>query len=86
LFGRLEAPSFTSFSDVERVVKAFDKIPHDAFRYPVDKTGAKELLGEPLLLNAFTFAEKMEALMDLLQKAALRAYDTFQDYFPHMPS
>ena len=79
-------PTFSSFADVERVVGAFDEIKHDAFRYPVDRAGSKELLEEPLCFNALVFAEKAEALMELLQKAAKRSDEAFQDYFPHMPS
>ena len=79
-------PIFNSFVDVERVVRAFDEIPYDAFRYPVDNTGAKELLGEPLHFNALTFVQKTEALMDLLQTAARLTWEAFQNRSLHMPS
>lgn len=79
-------PIFSSFADVERVVRAFDEIPYDAFRYPVDPTGARELLGEPLHFNTLAFVEKTEALFDLLQTAARRTHEAFQNHSPHMPS
>jgi hypothetical protein len=79
-------PNFNSFDDVERVIGAFDEIQHDAFRYPVDKTGSRELLGDALYFNAFTFSERAEALMELLQNAAIRADDAFQNYCRHIPS
>jgi hypothetical protein len=80
------SPNFNSFNDVERVIKAFDEIQHDAFRYPVDKTGSRELLEDALSFNAFTFSDTAEALMELLQNAAIRADDTFQNYCHHIPS
>ncbi len=79
-------PIFKSFVDVERVVQEFDEIPHDAFRYPVDRTGAGELLREPLFFNALTFAQKTEGLMDLLHTAARRTHEAFEGYQPYMPS
>lgn len=79
-------PIFKSFVDVERVVRAFDEIPHDAFRYPVDNTGAGELLREPLHFNTLIFVQKTEALMDLLQNAVRRTYEATQIHSPHMPS
>ena len=49
-FGLIDCPSiwnaltFQSFADIERVVKAVNDFPHDAFRYPVDRAGSKDLL------------------------------------------
>ena len=80
-------PTFRSFSDVERVVLEVNKVPHDAFRYPVDPTGTKELLPDSLLFNMSTFADKLDALLELLNAAAWRTYDTFQaEVKAHMPS
>ena len=59
-------PIFRSFDDIERVVKAVNEVPHVAFRYPVDRTGRGELLPEALCFNSLTFAEKLDALLSLL--------------------
>lgn len=72
------APMFRSFSDLERVVRAVNEMPFDAFRYPIDRAGQNELLPDSLCFNAMTFADKLDAMLDLLHSAAIRAYDTFQ--------
>jgi hypothetical protein len=74
-----------SFSDVERVVKAVEHVTHDSLRYPVRirKGELEDLLPGGLRFNVRTFAEKMDALLDVLDAAAVKADDVFQtETFP----
>jgi hypothetical protein len=71
-------PRFQSFADIERVVRAVNELPHDAFRYPVDRAGSTELLPSGLRFSVRVFADKLETLLDLLERAATRTWETFQ--------
>jgi hypothetical protein len=74
------APLCQSFADVERIVKAVDCVTHDALRYPVRMQKGKivELLPGGLGFNALIFADKMDALLNVLDAAAGQTADTFQ--------
>jgi hypothetical protein len=72
------APTYQSFADIERVVRAVNEFSHDAFRYPVDRAGSKELLPGGVRFNVLLFAEKLDGLLDLLERVATRIWDTFQ--------
>jgi hypothetical protein len=72
------APKFQSFTDIERVVQAVNELPQDAFRYPIGYGGSKELLPRGVRFNVLMFAEKLDALLDLLEAAATRTWDRFQ--------
>ena len=74
-------PTFSSFADIERVVIAINEIQHEAFRYPIDRSGRKELLEHPLRFDALVFTDKAEALLGVLESAAIRANEAFQKYF-----
>lgn len=78
------APTFQSFADVERVVQAVDDLPHDAFRYPINREGSKEL-PQGLCFSVLMFAKKLDGLLDLLDAAATRTWDTLQgETSPHV--
>lgn len=72
------SPMFQSFTDIERVVEAVNELPHDAFRYPIGAGGSPELLPCGVRFNVCLFAEKLDGLLDLLEAAATRTWDTFQ--------
>jgi hypothetical protein len=78
--GLWRPPTFNSFSDVKRMVEALDQIEHDAFRYSLSVNGKTELLEEPLCFSAFDFAEKTDALLDVLEAVARQTDETFQKY------
>lgn len=73
-------PLCRSFADVERIVKAVDSVTHDALRYPIRirKGRLVKLLPGGLRFNVLTFTEKMDALLNVLDTVAKRAWDTFQ--------
>jgi hypothetical protein len=73
-------PLCQSFADIERMVKAVDCVTHDSLRYPVriQKDKLVELLPGGLGFNVWTFADKMDALLRVLDAAAVRADDVFQ--------
>jgi hypothetical protein len=58
-------------------VEAVKEFPHDASRYPIDRAGSKGLLTGGVLFNVLVFDEKLNALLDLLDAAATRTWETF---------
>lgn len=81
------APAFQSFEDIERVVQAVNDLPHDAFRYPIDPGGSKELLPRGLCFSVLVFAEKLDGLLGLLDAVATRTWGRLQsETSPHIPS
>ena len=73
------APTFQSFADIARVVQVFNEFPHDAFRYPIDnRAGSKGLLTGGVRFNVLVFDEKLNLLLDLLDVAATRTWETFE--------
>jgi hypothetical protein len=71
-------PTFQSFTDIERVVRAVNEFSHDAFRYPISHAGSDELLPCGVRFDVVVFAEKLDALLDLLEEAATRTWATYQ--------
>jgi hypothetical protein len=71
-------PTFRSFGDIERVVEAVNDLPHDAFRYPINRAGSRDLLPRGLCFSVLRFAEKLDRLLDLLDAAATRTWNTSQ--------
>jgi len=72
------APTFQSFADIGRVVQAVNELPHDAFRYPIDRAGSRELLPCGLCFSVLVFPQKPHRLLDLLDAAATPTRDTLQ--------
>jgi hypothetical protein len=70
-------PQCESWADIERIVKAIDEFPHDAFRYPVDVKGEKENLPLSLRFNDFGFFEKSDSVAGVLEAATKRTQETF---------
>lgn len=66
------APTFQSFVDIERVVQSVNRVPHDAFRYPIGHSVSKELLPDGIRFSLSIFSEKLDGLLDLLEAAANR--------------
>lgn len=67
-----------SFADIKRIVKAINEYPHDAFRYPTDLGGSKELLSGGVRFDVLIFDEKVNSLLCLLDSAATGTRDAFE--------
>jgi hypothetical protein len=75
-----DAPFCTPSVDIERMIRAIDNVTHDAVRYPVRIRDGNliELLPDGLEFNLLTFANKMDALLNVLDATAMRVWETFQ--------
>ncbi len=74
------APLCQSVDDIERIVRAVDYVKHDALRYPVriKKGKLEEALPGGLGFDVWIFAEKMDALLGVLDAAVSKVWDVFQ--------
>jgi len=73
-------PLLRSFEDLQRIVGAVAYMEYGAIRYPISmkKHRITQLVRRGLWLNLLTFIEKMDAVLDLLQKLTARTYGVVQ--------